>query len=67
MLVVAGAFDLLFFFFNELPATVPVALVVIIIEGWQRWPLSMPRLLIRSPNRRPAGGAAGRGLTTPAG
>lgn len=62
VLVVAGAFDLLFFFFNELPATVPVALVVIILEVWQRWPFSMPRLLIRSkPAPQPVGGAPGKG------
>ncbi len=35
-LVLAGAFDLLFFFVGELPATVPVALAVIIGEVWQR-------------------------------
>ena len=35
-LVLAGAFDLLFFFVGELPATVPVALALIIGELWQR-------------------------------
>jgi hypothetical protein len=35
-LVLAGLFDLLFFFFHELPATVPVALALIISEAW-RW------------------------------
>jgi hypothetical protein len=35
-LVLAGAFDLLFFFVRELPATVPVALALIIGEAW-RW------------------------------
>jgi hypothetical protein len=35
-LVIAGAFDLLFFFINELPATVPVALALVVTEGWQR-------------------------------
>ena len=34
--VVAGLFDLLFFVLNELPATVPVALVLIGIEAWRR-------------------------------
>jgi hypothetical protein len=33
-LVLAGAFDLLFFFVNELPATVPVAVALIITEAW---------------------------------
>ncbi len=33
-LLLAGAFDLLFFFVNELPATVPVALVLIALEAW---------------------------------
>jgi len=33
----AGLFDLLFFVINELPATVPVALAVIIGEGWVWW------------------------------
>jgi len=35
-LVIAGCFDLLFFFVNELPATVPVALALVVTEGWQR-------------------------------
>ena len=35
-LVLAGLFDLLFFAVNELPATVPVALALIVLEGWQR-------------------------------
>jgi hypothetical protein len=33
-LVLAGAFDLLFFFIHELPATVPVALALIVGELW---------------------------------
>jgi hypothetical protein len=33
-LVLAGAFDLLFFVLNELPATVPVALALIVGEVW---------------------------------
>jgi len=36
-LVLAGLFDLLFFVLNELPATVPVALALIIGEAWQWW------------------------------
>ena len=35
-LVIAGCFDLLFFFINELPATVPVALALIVTEVAQR-------------------------------
>ncbi|HEY2769319.1 MAG TPA: hypothetical protein VGI87_02075 [Solirubrobacteraceae bacterium] len=37
-LVIAGLFDLLFFVLNELPATVPVALALIVVEvgGWLR-------------------------------
>jgi hypothetical protein len=34
-LVLAGLFDLLFFVVNELPATVPVALALILVEGWE--------------------------------
>lgn len=34
--VLAAVFDLLFFFVNELPATVPVAVAVILIELWDR-------------------------------
>jgi hypothetical protein len=34
--VFAALFDLLFFVIDELPATVPVALVVIVLEVWQR-------------------------------
>lgn len=33
-LAIAGAFDLLFFWLNELPATVPVALALIVGELW---------------------------------
>jgi hypothetical protein len=36
-LVIAATFDLLFFFINELPATVPVALALLVTEGWQWW------------------------------
>jgi len=35
-LVIAALFDLLFLAVNELPATVPVALALVIIEGWRR-------------------------------
>ncbi len=44
-LVLAAAFDLLFFVVNELPATVPVALALLISEAWGRRPvLSAGRL-----------------------
>ena len=33
-LFLAGLFDLLFFFLNELPATVPVAAALIVGEAW---------------------------------
>ncbi len=33
-LVLAGAFDLLFFVLNELPATVPVAAALVVVEVW---------------------------------
>src|SRR5579875_3226389 len=36
-LLLAGMFDLLFFVLSELPATVPVALAVIVSEGWLVW------------------------------
>jgi hypothetical protein len=35
-LVLAGLFDLLFLVVNELPATVPVALALIVVELWER-------------------------------
>jgi hypothetical protein len=35
-LVLAGLFDLLFLVLNELPATVPVALALIVEEAWRR-------------------------------
>jgi hypothetical protein len=35
-LVIAALFDLLFLVFYDLPATVPVALALLVIEGW-RW------------------------------
>jgi hypothetical protein len=33
---VAALFDLLFFVLNKLPATVPVAVTLLLVEGW-RW------------------------------
>ena len=42
-LVLAGVFDLLFLVVNELPATVPVALALLVVEGWERWSVSRAR------------------------
>lgn len=36
-LALAGLFDLLFLVVDELPATVPVALALLVLEGWERW------------------------------
>jgi hypothetical protein len=49
-LALAGLFDLLFFVLNELPATVPVALALIIVEGWA-WRARRSRA---SADRRPS-------------
>ena len=48
--VLAAGFDLLFFFVNELPATVPVALAVIFLEVWRRRPVAVRA----GPRARPA-------------
>ena len=53
-LVLAGAFDLLFFFVGELPATVPVALALIGGEVWRR----RDRLRRRAPTPAVAGAGA---------
>jgi hypothetical protein len=42
-LVIAALFDLLFLAVNELPATVPVALALIVIEAWPRLSASRRR------------------------
>jgi hypothetical protein len=47
-LVLAGLFDLLFLVLHELPATVPVALALIVEEAWTRWGASR----VRIPRRR---------------
>jgi len=36
-LMIAALFDLLFFVVSELPATVPVALALVVIEVWNRF------------------------------
>jgi hypothetical protein len=48
-LVLAAAFDLLFFFIHELPATVPVALALIVLEVWG-WRRRRSRSRSRSPS-----------------
>jgi hypothetical protein len=58
-LAIAGVFDLLFFVFNELPATVPVALALIALEGWA--------LLARRRERARASASAARRRSRPAG
>jgi hypothetical protein len=58
-LVIAGGFDLLFFVLNELPATVPVALALIALEGWA--------LLARRRERARASASAARRRSRPAG
>ncbi len=47
-LVIAGLFDLLFFTLSELPATVPVALALIVGEGWV-WRRRRSRRSARAP------------------
>lgn len=42
-LVIAGLFDLLFFLVDELPATVPVALALVVVETWDRRPAGRVR------------------------
>jgi hypothetical protein len=51
--LLALCFDLLFFFVDELPATVPVALTLLALVAWRR-----PELALRRPAR--AAAAAGR-------
>jgi hypothetical protein len=49
-LAIAGVFDLLFLTLSELPATVPVALALIVDEGWHRL-RATPRRLPRAEPR----------------
>jgi hypothetical protein len=57
-LVLAGLFDLLFLVLHELPATVPVALALIVEEAWTRWGASRVRIPRRR-RRETEGAAAG--------
>lgn len=54
-LIIAALFDLLFLVLNELPATVPVALALILIEAWPRL-----RKLSAARSRSTPGGAIPR-------
>jgi hypothetical protein len=60
-LLLAGLFDLLFFVLAELPATVPVALALIVGEGWT-WQRAR-----RAQRLAPPGASAGRRRWRPAG
>jgi len=51
-LVIAGCFDLLFFFINELPATVPVALALLVTESWQWRQQRRVSVALRRPSMR---------------
>lgn len=50
-LVIAGLFDLLFLTLSELPATVPVALALIVDEGWHRLQAAQRRRVPRAEPR----------------
>jgi hypothetical protein len=52
-LVIAAAFDLLFLVINELPATVPVALALIVVEAWPRIRVSAARRRSRQADATP--------------
>ena len=51
-LLIAGCFDLLFFFIDELPATVPVALALLVTESWQWWRQRQLSAVRRHPSMR---------------
>jgi hypothetical protein len=51
-LLLAAVFDLLFFFINELPATVPVAVALIVVEVWA-WRRRLREPAAASASRRP--------------
>jgi hypothetical protein len=53
-LTIAAAFDLLFLIVSELPATVPVALALIVIEAWERWGATRASVLVVAGRRRRA-------------
>src|SRR5436305_2095950 len=51
---VAAAFDLLFLVVNELPATVPVALALVLVEAWRRRDARRAASARRRPSRQVA-------------
>jgi hypothetical protein len=54
-LAFAAVFDLLFLVVNELPATVPVALALVVLEATERWPAfrrRSRRAVLRTPVQR---------------
>ena len=68
--VIAALFDLLFLVISELPATVPIALTLIVIEAWSRLRVRSRRLA--GPGRRVTDALSGasawsRRRSTPAG
>ena len=56
-LALAALFDLLFLVVDELPATVPVALALIVVEAWGRWSPARVRSLGVAPSRSLSRGA----------
>jgi hypothetical protein len=60
-LVLAAVFDLLFFFVDELPATVPVALALIVVEVWDRRVVARRR--VTAPTAAPVAVGRPGGLT----
>jgi hypothetical protein len=57
-LALAGLFDLLFLVLNELPATVPVALALLVEAAWARWWPDRPRWVSAWRRRRSKRAAA---------
>jgi hypothetical protein len=53
-LVVAALFDLLFLTVSELPATVPVAITLVLVEGWRWWERRRGRETVPSVARVPS-------------
>ena len=51
-LAIAAVFDLLFLVISELPATVPVALALVVTEGWQWWRQRRLSAVRRRPSMR---------------
>jgi hypothetical protein len=64
--LLALGFDLLFYVVDELPATVPVALTLLILLAAHRWGPSRSPMLTRAPGSAAVRGRAGPGPPTPA-